>query len=65
MCFLKPLKIKKIEGRRVLLANGIKAFYDKKVGKLKEDDLVMVYGNLVLHRVKLGSKIKANETKFD
>lgn len=59
MCYLRPLKIKKIEGKRIMLENGIKAVYDRKVGELKENDLVMVYGNLVLQ------KIKANETKFN
>ena len=50
MCFINPLKVRKIEGKKVLLENGIKAVYDKKVGKVKVDDLVMVYGNLVLEK---------------
>lgn len=56
MCFLKPLKIKKVLDKEVLLENGIKAYYEKKVGILKPNDLVMVYGNLVISRVKRGSK---------
>lgn len=64
MCFLRPLKVKKIEGRKVILENGIKAYYDKKVGTIKKDDLVMVYGNLVLHRVKLDSKIDAKNIQY-
>lgn len=56
MCFLKPLKIKKIIGSKVLLENGINAYYDKKIGKIKKDDLVMVYGNLILERVNEKSK---------
>lgn len=51
MCFLTPLKIKKIKGKKVLLDNGLKAVYDKKVGPLKVDDLVMVYGNLILQKI--------------
>ena len=52
MCFIKPLKVKKIEGERVLLENGIKAVYDKKVGKIKVNDLVMVYGNLIVQKIE-------------
>ncbi|OGK34148.1 hypothetical protein A3F57_00690 [Candidatus Roizmanbacteria bacterium RIFCSPHIGHO2_12_FULL_36_11] len=52
MCYLKPLKVKKIDGRKVVLENGIKAVYDKKVGKVKVNDLVMVYGNLIVQKIK-------------
>jgi len=52
MCYLRPLKVKKIEGKRALLENGIKAIYDKKVGKVKVDDLVMVYGNLIIQKIE-------------
>lgn len=51
MCFLKPLRIKKVLDKQVLLENGIKAYYEKKVGILKPNDLVMVYGNLVLEKL--------------
>lgn len=51
MCFLKPLKVKKIVGKKVLLENGISAYYDEKSGKIKEDDLVVVYGNLIIDKV--------------
>ena len=52
MCYLRPLKVKKIAGRRALLENGIKAVYDKKVGKIKVNDLVMVYGNLIIQKIE-------------
>lgn len=52
MCYLRPLKVKKIEGKHVLLDNGIKAIYDKKMGKVKVDDLVMVYGNLIIQKIE-------------
>lgn len=51
MCFLKPLKVKKIMGKTVYLHNNIKAYYDKKVGELKENDVVLVYGNLVVEKL--------------
>lgn len=59
MCYLKPLRVKKIEGKKALLENGIKAVYDKKVGKIDTDDLVLVYGNLIIQ------KIKPKEVKYD
>lgn len=52
MCFIRPLKVKKIEGKKALLENGIKAVYDKKVGKIKENDLVIVYGNLIIQKIE-------------
>lgn len=51
MCFLKPLRIKKIKVNQVVLENGIKAYYDKKIGRLKVEDLVVVYGNLVINKI--------------
>lgn len=51
MCFIKPLRIKSINGKEVILDNGIKAYYEKKIGILKSNDLVMVYGNLILEKV--------------
>ncbi len=50
MCFLRPLKVKKIEGKTVSLENGLKAFYDKKIGEVKKNDLVLVYGNLIVSK---------------
>lgn len=52
MCFLRPLKVKQIEGKKALLENGIKAVYDKKVGRVKVNDLVMVYGNLIIQKIE-------------
>ena len=52
MCFLRPLRVKTIEGKRAVLENGIKAVYDKKVGKIKINDLVMVYGNLIIQKIE-------------
>ncbi len=51
MCFVKPLRVKSIKGKEVTLDNGIKAYYEKKVGILKPNDLVMVYGNLILEKL--------------
>lgn len=51
MCFIKPLRIKSINGKEVILDNGIKAYYEKKISILKSNDLVMVYGNLILEKV--------------
>ncbi len=48
MCFLQPLKIKKILGKKIILENGLSAYYDKSIGKLKKNDQVLVYGNLVV-----------------
>lgn len=50
MCFIRPLKIKKIKKKQVVLENGIKAYYDKKIGQLKIGDEVIVYGNLILKK---------------
>lgn len=51
MCFLRPLRVKSINGKEVVLDNGIKAYYEKKVGILKPNDMVMVYGNLILEKI--------------
>jgi len=51
MCLLKPLRVKKIKNKQVVLDNGIRAHYDRKIGKLKLNDQVMVYGNLVLEKI--------------
>lgn len=54
MCHLRPLRVIKIEGNTATLDSGIKAIYDKKVGKIEQNDKVLVYGNLIIHRVKRG-----------
>ncbi|KKQ02066.1 MAG: hypothetical protein US11_C0001G0025 [Candidatus Roizmanbacteria bacterium GW2011_GWA2_36_23] len=51
MCFIRPLQIIKIKGNEVVLENGIKAYYDRKIGVLKRKDKVLVYGNLVMQKV--------------
>lgn len=63
MCFIRPLKVKKIENKTVFLENGIKAYYDKKtcqpagrLENLKINDIVLVYGNLVIDKVNEKSK---------
>jgi len=60
MCFLMPHKVKSIEGTQVTLNGGMKAFYDKKVGILKINDEVLVYGNLIIDKVKTHEKYKRN-----
>jgi len=52
MCIIKPLTVKKISGKTVEVEGGIKAYYDKKIGKLAIGDKVLVYGNLVLNKTK-------------
>ncbi len=54
MCFLRPLRVKSIKEKEVTLENGIKAYYEKKIGILKPNDHVLVYGNLIISRVKRG-----------
>lgn len=56
MCFLRPLRIKKIKGKRIALENGLLAYYDKNIGPLKLNDLVLVYGNLVVQKINEGKK---------
>lgn len=49
MCYLQPLKVKKIKGNRVFLENGVKAYCDQQsVGKVEAGDKVLVFGNLVI-----------------
>jgi hypothetical protein len=52
MCYLKPLRVKKLEGKIAYLENGIRAFYDKKIGVIKPNDSVLVFGNLIAERLK-------------
>lgn len=56
MCYLRPLRVKKIEGKTIALENGIKAYYDKKVGTIKKNDLVIVYGNLIIEKINEKTK---------
>lgn len=58
MCFVKPLKIKNVNKTTVLLENGIKAYYNKDTKKLKPNDLVLVFGNLVIEKIAQKSKCK-------
>lgn len=51
MCFLKPLKVKRIKKDSVILENNLKALYDKRVGKIKPQDTVLVFGNLIIQKV--------------
>ncbi len=56
MCYIRPLKVKKIVGNKISLENGQEAYYDKKIGKLEKDDLIIVYGNLALEKINETSK---------
>ncbi len=56
MCFLKPLRVEKIEGKTVYLENGIKALYDKRVGEIVKGNEVLVYGNLIIEKIHEKSK---------
>ncbi len=57
MCFVKPIRIKKVFKDHVLLENGINAYYEKKAGRLKQNDLVLVYGNVVINKIVDYAKI--------
>lgn len=50
MCYLKPLRVKKVHGRAVILENNIKAYYNKSIGKIQVNDEVLVYGNLIIQK---------------
>ena len=51
--------MKNIKNKKVLMYNGIEAYYDKKIGtryqtipgKLKVGDRVLVYGNLIVKKI--------------
>ena len=60
MCFLVPHKVKSVQGSQVTLKGGMKAFYDKKVGSLKINDEVLVYGNLIINKIQTNEKHKTN-----
>jgi len=50
MCQLKQHIVKKIKDKTVYLKDGIRAFYDKKIGEIKPNDKVLVYGNLIIKK---------------
>jgi hypothetical protein len=58
MCYLVPHKIKSVCGSSVTLTNGMKAFYDKKIGSIKRNDEVLVYGNLIINKIQTDEKHK-------
>ena len=60
MCFLVPHKVKSIQGSTITMVGGMKAFYDKKIGTLKINDEVLVYGNLIINKVQTHEKHKTN-----
>jgi len=60
MCFLVPYKVKSVKGSLVILTGGMKAFYDKKIGLLKTNDEVLVYGNLVINKIQTHEEHKTN-----
>ncbi len=39
-----------------MLDNNMKAYYDKKIGGLKKDDEVLVYGNLIIKKITSNEK---------
>jgi len=43
--------VKRIKNKKVLMNSGIEAFYDEKIGKIKKDDEVLVYGNLIVKKI--------------
>lgn len=51
MCFVRPLRVKEIKKNIVLLENGIKAYYNKDIKNLKPNDLVLVFGNMVIEKI--------------
>jgi len=51
MCYLKPCTVKSIKNKKALMDNGIEAYYDKKIGMIKKDDEVLVYGNLIVKKI--------------
>jgi hypothetical protein len=51
MCFLKPQIIAKVSKKAVLLKSGIKVIKDKKIGPLRPNDRVLVFGNLIVEKI--------------
>jgi hypothetical protein len=51
MCYLKPLKVIKLRGKIAYLEKGIKAVYGKKIGVIKPNDSVLVFGNLIIEKI--------------
>ena len=56
MCFLRPLRVKRIVQKKVILEDGAKAYYNKKIGVLKPNDSVLVFGNLIVEKLKRNEK---------
>lgn len=56
MCYLKPLRVKRLERKIAYLEGGIKAFWDPKIGKIKPNDLVLVFGNLIVEKINQNEK---------
>ena len=52
MCFIKPLRVTKVKGNTAILENGIKAYCDKKIDDIKPNDEVLVFGNLIIEKIK-------------
>ena len=52
MCYLKPLKIERMEKDRVILDSGTKAYYNNKIGILQVGDMVQVFGNVIIEKIK-------------
>lgn len=55
MCFVKPLKVREVMENKVVLENGLKAYYEKNI-MLKKNDIVLVYGNVVISRIAKKNK---------
>lgn len=53
MCFIRSLKVKEIKNKTVILENGIEAYYEEgEVGEIKPNEKVLVFGNLVIEKIK-------------
>jgi len=51
MCFVKPQKVKEVQGKKVLLENGTSALCDPSIKTLKKNDRVIVFGNLIIQKL--------------
>ncbi len=51
MCFVKPYKVEKVLKNKVILENGMEAYYEKNESRLKKNDMVLVYGNVVINKI--------------
>ncbi len=53
MCVLRPLKVKLVKEKIVILEGGVRAVYNKrKIGEIKTNDKVLVFGNLIVEKIK-------------